>query len=149
MPLNKRQAPFQLSLMLSPVPPSPPCPPPRPFPAVVGLHVGAGWEGSGCAGTRGWCILAAAGGNGAAYITPWLGNEVKLRQLSCGSFQRVWGAAGWLKGKWGTCFSARGSFWGGAHTRVLACGKGGAPKVQAEVGVQAMVPQASTAALHS
>lgn len=92
MPLNKRQAPFELSLILLAVlftsAPKPTlCVPPRLLP-------GAAWERDGKerdAGTRGWCILAAAGGNGAAYITPWLGNEVKLRQLFCRSFQRVWG----------------------------------------------------------
>lgn len=80
----------------------------------------AAWERD--AGPRGWCILAAAGGNGAAYITPWLGNEVKLPSTLLQELSEGLGAAGGLKGKSGVCFSG----WGGAHAcgGVYGAGKG-------------------------
>lgn len=62
--------------------------------------------------------IPAAGRNGAGYVTASLPNEVKLCQLCCRSFQRVWGCC-WLKGKSGMCSS--GGLCVGVHRQVLVC----------------------------
>lgn len=53
---------------------------------------------------RGWCILAACR-NGAGYITPSPGNEVKNSVNSSAGGFAGFGAAGWLKGESGPWFS--------------------------------------------
>lgn len=117
MSLHKHQAPFELSLK-----------PLVLLPTSVHNHLaplcawsGRCWELCPCGmGRRGMCAgrIPAAGRNGAGYVTASLPNEVKLCQLCCRSFQRVWGCC-WLKGKSGMCSS--GGLCVGAHRQVLVC----------------------------
>lgn len=124
MPPNKCQAPFELSLIslallfprtLKPTLPLPGWP-------WLGRYqtcpCGMGRRRGMRAGKRGWCIPAACR-NGATYITPSLGNEVKLHQLFCRRF-RGSKAAACLKGKSGMCFS-RGGVGGGVHMHIVVC----------------------------
>lgn len=103
MSLHKHQAPFELSLkplvLLPTSVRNPPCPSVCVARPLLGVcPCGMGRRGM-CAGR-----IPAAGRNGAGYVTASLPNEVKLCQLCCRSFQRVWGCC-WLKGKSGMCSS--------------------------------------------